>query len=58
MLHFKKLLKPQGYLVFNDFPNTLSLIGIMIIIGAGLYMIYRERVTAKQLVTERAAPPI
>ena len=47
-----------GYLVFNDFPNTLSLIGIMIIIGAGLYMIYRERVTAKQLVTERAAPPI
>jgi drug/metabolite transporter (DMT)-like permease len=47
-----------GYLVFNDFPNTLSLIGIMIIISAGLYMIYRERVTAKQLVTERAAPPI
>ena len=47
-----------GYLVFNDFPNTLSLIGIMIIISAGLYMIYRERVTARQLVTERAAPPI
>ena len=47
-----------GYLVFNDFPNTLSLIGIMIIIGAGLYMIHRERVTAKQLVTERIAPPI
>ena len=41
-----------GYLVFNDFPNKLSLIGIMIIIGAGLYMIHRERVTAKQLVTE------
>lgn len=47
-----------GYLVFNDFPNTLSLIGIMIIISAGLYMIHRERVTAKQLVTERIAPPI
>jgi drug/metabolite transporter (DMT)-like permease len=47
-----------GYLVFNEFPNTLSLIGIVIIIGAGLYMIHRERVTAKQLVTERAAPPI
>ena len=27
-----------GYLVFNDFPNTLSLIGIMIIISAGLYL--------------------
>ncbi len=46
-----------GYLVFSDFPNTLSLIGIAIIISAGLYMIHRERVTARQLVTERAAPP-
>ncbi len=47
-----------GYLVFHDFPNALSLIGIAIIIGAGLYMIHRERVTARQLITERAAPPI
>ena len=47
-----------GYLVFNDFPNALSLVGIAIIIGAGLYMIHRERVTSKQLITERAAPPI
>lgn len=47
-----------GYLVFGDFPNTLTLTGIAIIIGAGLYMIHRERVTARQLVTERAAPPI
>lgn len=47
-----------GYLVFRDFPNHLSLIGIVIIIGAGLYMIHRERVTARTLVTERAAPPI
>jgi len=47
-----------GYLVFNDFPNALSLVGIAIIIGAGLYMIHRERVTAGQLMTERAAPPI
>ena len=47
-----------GYLVFNDFPNVLSLMGIAIIIGAGLYMIHRERVTAGKLITERAAPPI
>lgn len=47
-----------GYLVFGDFPNQLSLFGITIIIGTGLYMIHRERVTAKILVTERAAPPI
>ncbi|MEP4199008.1 MAG: DMT family transporter [Aliishimia sp.] len=36
-----------GYLVFQDFPNTLSLIGIAIIIGAGLYMIHRERISAR-----------
>ena len=47
-----------GYLVFSDFPNTLALTGIVIIIGAGLYMIHRERVTARQLITDRAAPPI
>jgi drug/metabolite transporter (DMT)-like permease len=47
-----------GYLVFRDFPNTLSLVGIAIIMGAGLYMIHRERVTARKLITERAAPPI
>lgn len=47
-----------GYLVFHDFPNALTLTGIAIIIGAGLYMIHRERVTARQLITERAAPPI
>ena len=46
-----------GYWVFHEFPNTLSLIGIAIIIGAGLYMIHRERVTARQLIAERAAPP-
>jgi len=39
-----------GYWVFNDFPNALSLLGIVIIIGAGLYMIHRERVTAGQSV--------
>ncbi|WP_299823074.1 DMT family transporter [uncultured Jannaschia sp.] len=47
-----------GYLIFRDFPNALTLTGIVIIIGAGLYMIHRERVTARQLITERAAPPI
>jgi len=38
-----------GYLVFRDFPNALSLTGIVIIIGSGLYMIHRERITARQL---------
>ena len=45
-----------GYLVFNDFPNTLSLFGIVVIISAGLYMIHRERVTAKELLTKKPNP--
>lgn len=32
-----------GWLLFRDFPNTLSLIGILITVGAGLYVIWRER---------------
>jgi drug/metabolite transporter (DMT)-like permease len=36
-----------GYLVFQDFPNALSLLGIAIIIAAGLYMIHRERINAR-----------
>ena len=47
-----------GYLVFHDFPDALSLLGIAIIIGAGLYMIHRERITSAQLITERAASPL
>lgn len=47
-----------GFIVFDDFPNALSLIGIGIIIGAGLYMIHRERIAAAQCPKTRAAPPI
>ena len=47
-----------GYLVFADFPNRLSLAGIVIIIAAGLYMIHRERVTARQSHSAQVIPPI
>lgn len=45
-----------GYLVFNDFPNRLSLTGIAIIVAAGLYMIHRERIAARELITSPIAP--
>lgn len=35
-----------GYLVFSDFPNRLALAGICVIMAAGLYVVWRERVTA------------
>lgn len=47
-----------GYLVFGDFPNALGLFGMSIIIGAGLYMIHRERVTARARTPDRTVPPV
>ena len=47
-----------GYLVFDDFPDNLSLIGIGIVIGAGLYMVHRERISARELAISSAPPTI
>ncbi|MEF3049236.1 DMT family transporter [Pseudotabrizicola sp. L79] len=46
-----------GYWIFDDFPNALTWSGIAIIVASGLYIIHRERVTARQrIVTESAGP--
>ncbi|MGJ8528203.1 DMT family transporter [Maritalea sp.] len=34
-----------GYFVFGDFPDALTWLGIAIILGAGLYVFYREQHT-------------
>ncbi len=54
-LHYFEMLTATlfGFLVFGDFPNALTWIGIAIITGSGLYLIHRERVTARA----RKAPP-
>ncbi|MFN4203639.1 MAG: DMT family transporter [Tabrizicola sp.] len=36
-----------GYLIFDDFPNRLTWIGIAIIVSSGLYIIHRERMSAR-----------
>lgn len=36
-----------GYLVFGDFPNTLTWTGIAIIVASGLYIIHREHSLAR-----------
>jgi drug/metabolite transporter (DMT)-like permease len=36
-----------GYLAFRDWPNGLAQIGIMITIGSGLYIIFREQRLAR-----------
>lgn len=45
-----------GWLIFRDLPNTMASVGICITIGAGLYIVWRERAVArkKRLRTEQA----
>ncbi len=38
-----------GWLIFRDLPNTLASIGILVTIGAGLYVIMREQAAARQI---------
>jgi drug/metabolite transporter (DMT)-like permease len=33
-----------GYLVFGNLPTVSTLIGALVIIASGLYIVYRERV--------------
>ena len=44
-LHYLELVSATifGYLVFGDFPDGMKLAGIAVVIGAGLYVIHRER---------------
>lgn len=44
-----------GWLVFADLPNGLAAIGICITVGAGLYIILRERRLSKQSADRPAA---
>lgn len=36
-----------GWLIFKDLPNGLAAVGIVITMAAGLYIIYREQITAR-----------
>ena len=43
-----------GFFVFDDFPNAMALGGIALIMGAGFYMIHRERVNSRTLTRPHA----
>jgi len=32
-----------GYLIWDDFPETQAFIGTSLIVGSGLFVLYRER---------------
>jgi drug/metabolite transporter (DMT)-like permease len=38
-----------GYLVFHDVPNHWTLAGAAVVVGSGLYLIYRERKVRAEL---------
>ncbi len=44
-----------GWLIFHDLPDGIAAIGILVTIGAGLYVILRERATARSGPTETPA---
>lgn len=48
-LHYLEIVTAAllGYLVFSDWPNALTWTGIAIIVGSGLYIIHRERLTVR-----------
>jgi len=52
-LHYVEIVSAVtlGYLVFGDFPNSMTWAGIAVICSSGLYVIHRERVTARARVT-------
>jgi drug/metabolite transporter (DMT)-like permease len=44
-----------GYLVFGDFPDAITWVGIAVIVASGLYVIHRERELARRLRAGRAS---
>jgi S-adenosylmethionine uptake transporter len=45
-----------GYLVFGDLPDDLTVIGVTIIVGSGLYIFHRERMNARSSPREVPVP--
>jgi drug/metabolite transporter (DMT)-like permease len=41
-----------GYLIWGDVPDTLRLLGITMIVGSGLFVMYRERVRAQKMANQ------
>jgi drug/metabolite transporter (DMT)-like permease len=46
-----------GYFVFGDMPYPIVLVGASIVIGAGLFVIWRERQLGIQRARQRQASP-
>ncbi len=53
-----------GYFIFNELPDAIVLVGAAIVVGAGLFVIFRERALGinrqkeKEAATPPAGPPV
>ena len=57
-LHYLEIVTATlfGYIVFGDFPGGLTWAGITVIVGSGLYVIFRERQLERQARIARLTP--
>lgn len=46
-----------GFVIFNDLPNPIASVGIVITMAAGLYIIMREGAIQRRLQTQALAQP-
>jgi drug/metabolite transporter (DMT)-like permease len=46
-----------GYLVFNDVPDYAMIAGAVIVVGSGLYTLYRERVVGRRRPAAESTAP-
>ena len=44
-----------GLIVWGDIPNNLAIVGIVIVVGSGLYVLHRERLKARSPAPEEPA---
>ena len=45
-----------GILIFNEWPDKMALVGIVLILAGGLYTLYRENIKSVDLVTSSPMP--
>jgi drug/metabolite transporter (DMT)-like permease len=45
-----------GIVVFSEYPDWISLIGMALVVGGGLYLLHRERLRSKNAVAAESAP--
>src|SRR5690606_40877654 len=49
----------MGIVIFGDFPDAIMIVGSLIIVGSGLYTLYRERIVGRgQAAAESSGPDL